>query len=395
MAILRGGNDNDNDTLIGDSGTFGNSADTLKGGDGDDSLEGGAGNDLLEGGSNNDLFIFNQGHGNDTIIDFANGEDRIDLTSFSLSATELNAVIHSATPIAGVNNGVRLDLSGHGGGTIDVMGLTPSALDTADFAGFGLTLTPPGPGEATLVGGDSNDTLIGGSGNDTLSGGGDDTLTDRGGNDTLEGGAGADSLVGGSGTDRVSYAGSNAAVSVNLATGAVSGGHAQGDTLAGFEEVEGSRHADTLTGGAGYDILASSEGNDRLIGGAEGDTFFGQGGADTFVIVGGRSWIMDFEAGVDRIEAPGLTDSNLAARATQSGEHLHIEFEPAGAGPAETGAATSTSPGQRSMPSRDTTCLSECGAMPCPLNPFLHLAKRAVGRAPPLRHGVTTGNTRR
>ena len=134
-------------------------------------------------------------------------------------------------------------------------------------------------------------------------------------------------------------------------------------------------------------------GNDQVRGGSGKDAAIGEGGND--VIVGGRSWIMDFEVGVDRIEAPGLTDSNLAARATQSGEHLHIEFEPAGAGPAETEAATSTSPGQRSKPPRDTTCSSECGAMPWPLNPFLHLAKRAVGRAPPFRHGVTTGNTRR
>ena len=37
---------------------------------------------------------------------------------------------------------------------------------------------------------------------------------------------------------------------------------------------------------------------------------------------------MDFEAGVDRLQAPDLTtDGALRATATQAGEHLHIAFE--------------------------------------------------------------------
>ena len=94
-----------------------------------------------------------------------------------------------------------------------------------------------------------------------------------------------------------------------------------------------------VRGGAGYDVLAGGAGNDRLIGGAEGDTFFGQEGADTFVIAGGVNWIMDFEAGIDRIEVPGMDDAGLRAAASQVGDHLHVAFEggdpgstPAGAG---------------------------------------------------------------
>ena len=104
------------------------------------------------------------------------------------------------------------------------------------------------------------------------------------GNDSLSGGAGADYLAGGSGDD-------------------------------------------TLDGGTGYDVLAGGEGDDRLVGGAEGDTFFGQGGADTFVIAGGVNWVMDFEAGTDRLAIAGLAAGELPARATQVGEHLHVALD--------------------------------------------------------------------
>ena len=70
-------------------------------------------------------------------------------------------------------------------------------------------------------------------------------------------------------------------------------------------------------------MLAGGDGNDRLVGGAEGDTFFGQGGADRFVLTGGSSWVMDFEPGIDRVEAPGLT----ADAATQAGDHVRIGFD--------------------------------------------------------------------
>jgi len=74
------------DTLIGGQGQ-----DVLSGGDGDDSLigdagddrlESGAGDDHLTGGENNDTFIFVLGTGHDTIGDFGNGDDRIDLSAF-------------------------------------------------------------------------------------------------------------------------------------------------------------------------------------------------------------------------------------------------------------------------------------------------------------------------
>lgn len=79
----KGGNDHlrgglGNDRIYGDAGD-----DWLQGGIGDDRLSGGAGNDLLGGGEGNDTlsgqggrdsFVFQEGHGRDTIVDAKNGE---------------------------------------------------------------------------------------------------------------------------------------------------------------------------------------------------------------------------------------------------------------------------------------------------------------------------------
>ena len=42
----------------------------------------------------------------------------------------------------------------------------------------------------------------------------------------------------------------------------------------------------------------------------------------------GPNWVIDFEAGTDRHDLPGLdTEAQWTARATQVGEHLHIAFD--------------------------------------------------------------------
>jgi len=69
-----------NDLLLGADG-----GDLLAGGPGRDTLEGGAGADLLRGGGQADSFAFGPGCGADTIGDFANGIDRLDLADFGLS----------------------------------------------------------------------------------------------------------------------------------------------------------------------------------------------------------------------------------------------------------------------------------------------------------------------
>ncbi|HEX9858990.1 MAG TPA: calcium-binding protein, partial [Paracoccaceae bacterium] len=57
--------------------------DVLRGAAGMDLLFGGKGNDMLTGGGGADRFVFNTGDGHDTITDFQNGIDRIDLRGWS------------------------------------------------------------------------------------------------------------------------------------------------------------------------------------------------------------------------------------------------------------------------------------------------------------------------
>ena len=42
-------------------------------------IRGTGGNDTLQGGTGDDIFVFGANHGNDTISDFTDGEDLIDL----------------------------------------------------------------------------------------------------------------------------------------------------------------------------------------------------------------------------------------------------------------------------------------------------------------------------
>ncbi len=61
----------------------GDGEDRLDGADGADRLDGGAGADRLKGKDGNDVFVFSPGSGQDTVRDFSDGEDRIDLTGFT------------------------------------------------------------------------------------------------------------------------------------------------------------------------------------------------------------------------------------------------------------------------------------------------------------------------
>jgi Ca2+-binding RTX toxin-like protein len=79
------GNEGDN-CLTGNSGN-----NILKGGDGQDILKGGAGNDILmggkdkdemTGGTGKDIFVFERS-GHDTVTDFRDGEDKIDVSRLS------------------------------------------------------------------------------------------------------------------------------------------------------------------------------------------------------------------------------------------------------------------------------------------------------------------------
>ena len=118
------------DKLSGDAGANrlegSEGRDELQGNDGDDVLVGGAGGDRLHGGVGADVFLFEPGHGIDTVFDFTDDDDRIDLTAFGLSGFD-------SLDISQVSNGVRIDLSDHDGRIILLEGFDIANLDASDF----------------------------------------------------------------------------------------------------------------------------------------------------------------------------------------------------------------------------------------------------------------------
>lgn len=100
-ATLKGSSKNDTlvggkgaDVLIGNSGSDslsgGSGNDSLLGGVGTDTLIGGKGNDTLTGGKGKDVFVYAKGDGKDTITDYTSGQDKIKITSGSISKTTVN-----------------------------------------------------------------------------------------------------------------------------------------------------------------------------------------------------------------------------------------------------------------------------------------------------------------
>ena len=121
------------DTLYGgpgggdDSMYGGNGDDRIFGGIGDDLIAGGAGDDTLSGGPDDDTFVFAPGGGDDTIMDFENRDDRIDLSAF----TDINSLDDLSMEQQG--NDVVIDVSRQGGGTIILSDFEITHLDASDF----------------------------------------------------------------------------------------------------------------------------------------------------------------------------------------------------------------------------------------------------------------------
>jgi len=107
--IIFGGEGNDriggksgNDILSGDAGD-----DQIWGDDGDDILMGVTGNDILVGdnfsdGSGSDLFVFGNGDGTDTILDFEVGTDRIGLVEGELVFSDITLTQDGSNTLMGV-----------------------------------------------------------------------------------------------------------------------------------------------------------------------------------------------------------------------------------------------------------------------------------------------------
>ena len=120
------------DTVVGGAGR-----DRLFGGEGDDKLDGGTENDVIHGGEGDDelrggdgadVFVFGAECGFDTVVDFADGEDRIDLSALEgiEGFDDLQVDSYANTTV--------IDLTSYGGGTIRLEDTAADKLDAADFA---------------------------------------------------------------------------------------------------------------------------------------------------------------------------------------------------------------------------------------------------------------------
>ena len=222
----------------------------------------------MSGGTGADTFVFEEGHGDDTITDFDIANDKISLTRFTQEMTwkELQAAMTQVDDDAGTTNvdetATVIDLSAWGGGTITLQGVTATDLTEDNFYLSGAW--------TWWLYGDSDDNTIDGNRANNLMYGfeGDDTLSGQQGNDWIFGGEGADSLDGGAGND----------------------------------VLLGGEGNDTLTGGAGEDLLIGGEGDDTLTGGGDADTFvFGEDSGD--------DTITDFDTTQDKIDLSTLAQT--------------------------------------------------------------------------------------
>ena len=108
-----------NDVLNGGDGN-----DILYGGKGFDTLNGGLGNDNLVGGVGKDVFVLGAGLGVDTISDFGNAQDTIQL---------INGLIFGQLSISPGTNGTLIRLASSGEVLASLTGVAPNLIGSEDF----------------------------------------------------------------------------------------------------------------------------------------------------------------------------------------------------------------------------------------------------------------------
>ncbi len=294
---------------------------------GDDVLNGGAGNDSLEGGGGRDTFVFQQGTGSDTVLDFdtfVETGDFIDVSDFNFA--DGDAVIAAAQQ---VGDDTVIDLGN--GDQITLIGVNVDDLNADSF----ITGEAPEPDEPVeIVGGVGAEEINGGAADDELSGGrGNDIINGGDGNDAIEGGRDDDDIDGGDGNDVINAGRGDDNVLGGEGDDFIDGGRDDDDIDggAGNDILEGGRGDDNINGGAGDDLICAGSGDDTLNGGTGNDRLEGGSGEDIFVFEMGtqQDTVLDFQSGQDELD---LTDFGFAsfadvqAAAEEDGDDLVIDL---------------------------------------------------------------------
>ena len=113
------GGDGD-DALAGGAGR-----DQLSGGAGADTLDGGAGNDQLAGGGGGDVFVFTGAGGQDVILDFAKGQDIVQIAP-GINGEAIYSAADVASHVADSPHGAVVTLGA--GDTITLVGHTAAEI---------------------------------------------------------------------------------------------------------------------------------------------------------------------------------------------------------------------------------------------------------------------------
>ncbi|MEG5228754.1 calcium-binding protein, partial [Microcoleus sp. B3-D3] len=108
-----------NDILVGGDGS-----DILYGGKGFDTLNSGLGNDILVGGLGNDVFVLGAGLGVDTIADFANSQDTVQL---------INGLTFGQLSISPGTDGTLITIASSGEVLASLIGVAPNLIGSEDF----------------------------------------------------------------------------------------------------------------------------------------------------------------------------------------------------------------------------------------------------------------------
>ncbi|WP_242046789.1 Calx-beta domain-containing protein [Calothrix parietina] len=203
--------------------------DVLFGEQGDDRLDGGAGNDTLYGGTGNDVFNLQYDPGNDVVIDFIQGQDRIDVRNLKISDWNTLKLLISND---GENNALITTYFSGDQSQIKLLNINPNVLQASDFIFNAANINDTVNGSNFTS---YPDQLFGGLGNDTINAlAGNDVLFGEQGDDRLDGGAGNDTLYGGTGNDIAVYSGTRAQYQVTSSGGV----YTVTDTVAGRDGID-------------------------------------------------------------------------------------------------------------------------------------------------------------